>query len=70
MATPASSRRPELAADAAWDAALDLGLRRTVYGTLGGLVAAAVLGSCSVIAQAPGKRFRAPIVVQRAVPST
>ena len=41
--TPASSRRPELAADAAWDAALDLGLRRTVYGMLGGLVAAAVL---------------------------
>ena len=35
--------RPELAADAAWDAALDLSLRRTVYGTLGGLVAAAVL---------------------------
>lgn len=38
-----SSSRPELLADQAWDAALDLGLRRTVYGTLGGLVAAAVL---------------------------
>ena len=38
-----SSRRPELAADAAWDAALDLGLRRTGPRTLGGLVAAAVL---------------------------
>ena len=37
------SRRAELDADAALDAALDVGLRRLVYGTLAGLAAGAVL---------------------------
>ena len=37
------TRRAELDADAALDAALDVGLRRLVYGTLAGLAAGAIL---------------------------